>query len=375
MPALRHRESVSDPVVVAPLDDPPKVYQNTVLVTVGPDRVPYSVMWSDGREARCEPAELSKLVRGTTGLGADGVAPLFCLHGDESGGWAPYTQLSLSGAELMFIRLPGDVLRGNPFDPMTAKRWVTDLGRRHRAHGAQLNNHQRWFINVREGLEIEQKFTLPGNPDIWRLALAVRDIVAHGDLPGWITESGNDFEQWDFPNHVFEIREPRDERGYIAFIPAVDGRWIIRRKRYETDSPIRREHLIEGLTLPDNPDLAAIIGQRFGVQPHWVGTYQRLRYNVMLESLDTGHVFSVMFDRCSTDLDVPDLFQVEVEYVRSRTVVRRDPQDDGLMDDFDTVRTWTAQILAAQEVPAVQDHLSKLTWLRAGVRSEQDEIP
>jgi hypothetical protein len=49
--------------------------------------------------------------------------------------------------------------------------------------------------------------------------------------------------------------------------------------------------------------------------------YRRVRYNVMLESLVTGHVFSIMYDRCTAaERGVSPLEQAEVEYVRSRTL-------------------------------------------------------
>jgi hypothetical protein len=48
-----------------------------------------------------------------------------------------------------------------------------------------------------------------------------------------------------------------------------------------------------------------VVRDRFAVEPAWSATYRRLRYNVMLESLDTGHIFSIMFDRCvATDLPI-----------------------------------------------------------------------
>nr|MDQ2816282.1 hypothetical protein [Actinomycetota bacterium] len=115
----------------------------------------------------------------------------------------------------------------------------------------RLRGHQRWFVNARPGLEIEQKFTLAGRPDIWLLAARTRDLVAAGAINGWIPEHGSNggFEQWDFLSHIYEIAGPEAERGYIAFIPAVDGSWGIRRKWFTADAVIRREQLTGGLDL------------------------------------------------------------------------------------------------------------------------------
>jgi hypothetical protein len=294
------------------------------------------------------------------------LAPLFVVT-PLCDGWQPYTQMSFNGTDAVFVALDGPLVHGNPEDSQVAAAWVADLSARHRRHAAQLNNHQRWFVNARQGLEIEQKFTLAGVPDIWSLAMRTLALAAAAGMDAWIPEHGSNggFEQWDFLNHIFEITHPEPERGYIAFIPAVDGSWIIRRKWFAADAMIRREDLTGRVDLGPAPDLAAVIGDRYGLTPAWGGAYRRVRYNMLLESLRSGHVFSVMFDRC-TDCSgrVPALHQVEAEYVRSRTIRRRDPAHDGLMDEFAQLTAWTRQVLDRLGVSATEDHLSKLSWLR-----------
>ncbi|MBL7551944.1 hypothetical protein I6A60_29395 [Frankia sp. AgB1.9] len=296
-------------------------------------------------------------------------APLFVLSPAE-GGWQPYTQISFTGTDALFIALDGPMVQGDPGNPHTTREWVADLSARHRVHAAQLNNHQRWFINMRPGMEIEQKFTLAGRPDIWLLAARTRDLVAAGAIDGWIPEHGSNggFEQWDFPSHIYEINRPEPERGYIAFIPAVDGSWGIRRKWFTADAVIRREELTGGLDLGPDPDLRSVISDRYGLVPSWNGRYRRVRYNVLLESLHSGHIFSIMFDRCiDADGRAPDLHQAEVEYIRSRMISRQ--HGDQLMDEFGQLCAWTCHLLAEQGVNGAQDNLSKLTWLR---RAAQD---
>jgi hypothetical protein len=299
-------------------------------------------------------------------------APLFILS-PVLDGWQPYTQISFTGTDALFIALDGPQVRGDPKDSKVVDAWMADLSARHRVHTAQLNNHQRWFVNARPGLEIEQKFTLAGRPDIWFLAASTRNLVAAGAIDGWIPEHGNNggFEQWDFLNHIYEITGPEPERGYIAFIPAVDGSWIIRRKWFTADAVIRREKLTEGVDLGPDPDLRAFIGKRYGLTPAWSGCYRRVRYNVLLESLRSGHVFSVMFDRCTDSTGrVPDLHQAEAEYIRSRRISGR-PGDE-LMDEFGQLCDWTRQVLDGCGVNATRNNLSKLTWLR---QAAQDHPP
>jgi hypothetical protein len=299
-------------------------------------------------------------------------APLFVLS-PAAGGWQPYTLLSFTGTDALFIALDGLPVRGDPGNSRVVSEWVADLSARHRAHSAQLNNHQRWFVNARPGLEIEQKFTIAGQPDIWLLAARTRDLVDAGAIDGWIPEHGGNggFEQWDFLSHIYEIASPEPERGYIAFIPAVDGSWGIRRKWFSADAVIRREQLAGGLDLGLGPDLPAVIRDRYGLTPSWGGCYRRVRYNVLLESLRSGHVFSVMFDRCTDSAGrVPALHQAEVEYIRSRRISGR-PGDD-LMDEFGQLCAWTCQFLDGCGVSAEQNNLSKLTWLR---QAAQDRLP
>jgi len=307
--------------------------------------------------------------------GAYDQAPLFVLSPAEAG-WRPYTLVSYTGKDALFIALDGPPVEGDAGDSLEVGEWVADLSARHRAHAARLNNHRRWFVNARPGLEIEQKFTLAGRPDIWLLAARTRDLVAAGDIDGWIPEhgSGGGFEQWDFPSHIYEISAPEAERGYIAFVPAVDGSWGIRRKWFTADAVIRREELTGGLDLGPAPDLRAVIGDRYGLAPSWGGCYRRVRCNVLLESLRSGHVFSVMFDRCTDAAGLaPDLHQAEVEYIRSRVISAR--PDDDLMSEFGQLCAWTRQLLDRCGVKAEQNNLSKLTWLRRAARDRPPQRP
>src|SRR5258707_5753194 len=146
-------------------------------------------------------------------------APLFVLS-PAGGGWQPYTLLSFTGTDALFIALDGLPVEGDPGDSRVVREWVADLSARHRAHAARLNNHQRWFVNARPGLEIEQKFTLAGRPDIWLLAARTRDLVAEGGIDGCIPEHGSNggLVQWDFPSPTYPNTGPAAERRHIQLI-------------------------------------------------------------------------------------------------------------------------------------------------------------
>jgi hypothetical protein len=295
------------------------------------------------------------------------MAPLFCLLPGAPGYWQPCTLVSCTGEDHLYITLPGPPIHGDPASRQQRAAWAEDLSARHRAHGTQLGNHRCWFRNLLPGLEAEHKFTLDPAADIWDLAVRTHQLLRDGALPGWICEHGNNggFEQWDFVNHLYEITQPGIDRGYIAFIPAVDGQsWIIRRKRYQHDQLIRREELTDGADLGPAPDLAQVIWERFGLRPAWGEAYRRIRYNIMLESLVTGHIFSIMYDRCTTPhAAAPPLIQAEVEYIHSRTI-RTSSNQTEVMRDLSQLTAWTRELLTRRGVAMTENQLSKLTWLR-----------
>src|SRR5216683_1621103 len=152
------------------------------------------------------------------------LAPLFFLLPSAPGTWVPYTLMSCTGDDFLYVALPGPAVCGDPASPQQRATWTADLAARHRVHGGQLSNHRCWFRNLLPGLEAEHKFTLSPATDIWPLAILTHQLVGAGSLPDWICEHGNNggFEQWDFITHLYEITQPAAERGDIAFIPAIN---------------------------------------------------------------------------------------------------------------------------------------------------------
>jgi hypothetical protein len=291
--------------------------------------------------------------------------PAFLLRPAKHQSWLPYTLMSYTGDDLLYVHLPGPAVHGAAGSTERYASWASDLSARHRAHGAQLNNHRCWLRNLLPGLEAEYKFTLPHGTGIWDLAVTTHQHVRAGAIDEWICEHGNDggFTQGDYTSHLFAITRPASERGYIAFMPAINGPgYLIRRKRYTRDQMLRREDLPPAPELTaDSRDLPQVIRDRYGLTPTWGATYRRVRYNVMLESLRTGHIFSIMYDRCTTQ-HAADLTQAEIEYVRSRTLhASSQPQ---ILSQLSELRTWTRDLLTTSGIAHTEDHMSKLTWLR-----------
>lgn len=290
-----------------------------------------------------------------------GLVPLFLLVPDGDEWWA-YTQLLYSTSGIVFCRLDGPPLRGIPNEG-TLRVWLSVLVALRRKYASRLNNHQRWFVKHRASEEIEHKFTLPPDREIWNLSVDMLHMLREEPWDGWIFEHRNDFEQWDFDNYLFEIAEPEPDRGYVSFIPAVDGSWIIKRKWFGEDTPIRREQRWRGVELPDRPSFEDEIRRRFDVSPAWGASFRRERCDINLESLSTGHGYSVMFDRCTVPgLPSAVLVQCEVEYLRSRTLLPI--EDAALISEFQWLVSVTRDWLASRRIDAVEDHFSKLSFLR-----------
>lgn len=88
-----------------------------------------------------------------------------------------------------------------------------------------------------------------------------------------------------------------------------------------------------------------------------------MRFDINVESLWTGHGYSVMFDRCTTVTGPPAVLQqCEVEYLRARTLRRID--DAELLAEFGLLYDWVRDWLHDQRVDVVDDHRSKLSFLR-----------
>ena len=65
--------------------------------------------------------------------------------------------------------------------------------------------------------------------------------MREGELPGFIPEYGDEFQAWDYLNHLFAIPEPAEERGYVSFIPLSVGGYTIKRKWFDEDATRRGE--------------------------------------------------------------------------------------------------------------------------------------
>jgi hypothetical protein len=239
--------------------------------------------------------------------------------------------------------------------------WVMHAARHHARDPVFLNNHQCYYRKCMPGHEAEHKFTFTDAVDIWALIVEVYDELRAARLPGFVMEYGDEFQRWDYENHLFEVVDPPEERGYVSFIPRTDGRHNMKRKWYAEDALTRREEQYSGVQVAGS--LEDEIAARFGVEVRRLPSFRRVRYDVNLESVRTGHVYGIFFDHCPL-LDDPTvaLSQCEVEYLRTRSVLP--PDEAAVFPELQLVADWTAELLDRRGARYRRDFYSKLSFLR-----------
>ncbi len=224
-----------------------------------------------------------------------------------------------------------------------------------------LNNFQLYFRRFAPGIEIEHKLTITSAADIYALSLHFRNMVGRDAFSGYTWEYRDDFEQWDFDNHLYEVLSPPEEAGYISLMHHARGTTVVKRKWFTEDAVERRESKWTIVTPTVSDD--EYISQRFGLASRSLGSFRRTRFDISLESAATGNIYAIMIDRCRFDRDDwPDLRQVEVEYLTSRTL--RTSAADALRTELQQIVDATKAELDRLGTAYVESQLSKLTYMR-----------
>lgn len=210
-----------------------------------------------------------------------------------------------------------------------------------------------------------------GQIDLHAITIGLRNLVGTSHLPGTIWDYRDDYQLWDFNNHMFEIMGPPAEAGYISFIPDSSGTVIIKRKWFTDNAPRRRETRWRGVSIP----LALDSFEKYA-QSHidgdirFVGSFRRTRFDSTCEFTRTGNVYGFMVDWCRP-LDRPTahgLYQVEVEYLHSRT--RDHAASHAVGPELAAMRDATAAYLDRAGI-SHRPGESKLAYLRSLMAMEK----
>ncbi|WP_227270863.1 hypothetical protein [Roseobacter weihaiensis] len=236
-------------------------------------------------------------------------------------------------------------------------------------HGPKINSRrirQKWKFDY----ELERKYTFAhvlraatwstAPVSIWAISRALHDAARSDVLPGWISEFNDQFHLWHYDSEIFEVTDPPAAQGYLAFIPQTDGNTTLKYKRFQEDAELRYESIAHHL--PVQPDRYAQKALEVsGGTTRRLPGFRRTRFDVDVESLETGNAFAIVVD-ISRPFDGSNalLSQSEVEYIRTRSVA--DPKD--VLADFETVCAFAESVFRSCGASYVQTPYSKLSFLR-----------
>ncbi|MGF6889459.1 hypothetical protein ABIA39_008939 [Nocardia sp. GAS34] len=288
--------------------------------------------------------------------------PLVLLAPD-AGGWLVYLPIRLGAEDALFQRvdtIDAVTRRRYPPPPTALAHTLAQLP----AYSEMVGSHECWYFTVDPDIEYEHKFTLTPDADIYALARDIKSEIGHGELSRYRAEFHNDFELWQFDNHMFGISGPDEtDHGYASFIPCLNGGYTIKRKQFQHDTFARIERILDcpqGMaTIAEMSDY--LIGE-LGLDAGYLGSFDRIRFDDALESSETGHIYSLMADRCTITGTDTVLQQLEIECINSRGNTRDCRAE--IIDELDHLKNWTQQFLLEQKIPATLDYTSKYTFLR-----------
>lgn len=272
-----------------------------------------------------------------------------------------YSQIRFLAEDACFIRITPAPLLADSIDDLS---WLTTALELHARQSQFLNSHECHYRKCFDGQELEYKYTLDPTADIWTLAVDTHHRLRAGHLTGFIPKYRNEFESWDFLNHLFEVTGPEPDRGYVSFIPTTNGKYLIKRKWFTQDAFARREQLTTDVTI-EGP-LDDYLHNTLHLKAKPLPPFRRVRYDINIESTHTGNLFSILYDRC-TLLDTPDviLCQCELEYIKTRTAFL--PEETEVLNDFDHLERWIETLLTDHQLSSHRSTYSKLSFLRDAV--------
>jgi hypothetical protein len=306
-------------------------------------------------------AAISEMITALAGPGRpERHAPLFCAV-PYPGGWHVYSRTHQQGGRWCFIRTSATPIPATGDD----LSWLSTAVTLHAAYSGVLNTRRCTVPAALAGKEVETKYTLPASTAIWPLAAGTHTRLTAGDIPGMVPRLGDDFEMHDFDNYLFDVTSPADQHGYVSFMSTQPGTYWIKRKHFTTDTLIRPE-TISGPIQPQQP-LDAYVREILELDAQPLPPFRRIRYDIMLESIPTGHHYCIIFDRCTLH-QYPDetLVQCEIEYLRSRRVLPVDVTH--VLDEFHALTEWCGNFLTEQGISSTVSYYSKLSFLRDVIR-------
>ncbi len=280
----------------------------------------------------------------------------------DTGGWLAYLPIRLGPDDALFHHV-------DTIDAITRRRYtpppavLAQTLQRLPMYSKMVGSHECWYFTQDPDIEYEHKLTLDSDTDIYALARDINNQIGRGKLSHYRPEFRNDFELWQFGNHMFAITGPdKSDAGYASFIPHINGGYTLKRKQFHHDGFARIERKIDcPHELATNADMHAYLTHQLGLDAHHLGSFDRIRFDNMLENNETGHIYSITTDRCIFGEYHAALQQLEIEYIRSRGNTRE--CRDEIIDELNHLKTWTQTFLNGRNIVFRSDYTSKYTSL------------
>lgn len=222
----------------------------------------------------------------------------------------------------------------------------------------------RGLTTFESGTEIEQKITLGGDASAWRLTKELWVRADRDRLGAFIPEPGYELTRWHFAQHTYEVLEPAGERGYLAFLRGRDGRWNLKRKRFEREALRREETFQRGVAVTESTFDAFLAREYAGLTVRRLPDFRRTRFDVNVESTRTGHAYGIEIDEVTVEGDDGPhvLRQLEIEYLHSRRHEGLDPAS--IDSDIADLTSRVEEHLKESGTPGERTFYSKLAFLR-----------
>lgn len=294
------------------------------------------------------------------------VAPLFIL-GRAGDTIVLHAQVRLGDRDALFVRTGTTPIVGQQ---VNLSALVSEAIRHVERHREFLNNHQCCYTNFWPGDEIEHKITITVPVDIHDIAVDLRNLVGSSHIPDYIWDYRDDYQMWDFDNYMFAIAEPVSDAGYISFIPDSAGTVIVKRKWFVRDTIRRRETRWRNVAIAaTQTGFDTYLRTEVKVNASYAGSFRRTRFDTTCEATRTGNIYGLMVDWCRPLGDLRDkhLYQVEIEYLHSRTL--ESASADAVDEELRFLVGVVQRYLQGRNIPYVTGGESKLTYLRSLKRS------
>jgi hypothetical protein len=224
----------------------------------------------------------------------------------------------------------------------------------------------RGLTTFESGTEIEQKITLGGDASVWRLTKELWARADRGGLGDFIPEPGYELTRWHFAQHTYEVLEPAGERGYLAFLRGRDGRWNLKRKRFEEEALRREETFQRGVAVTESTFGAFLATEYPELTVRRLPDFRRTRFDVNVESTRTGHAYGIEIDEVTVEGEGDGgprvLRQLEIEYLHSRRHEGLDPAS--IDSDIAELTSRVEDHLKESGTPGERTFYSKLAFLQ-----------